>query len=31
MPLYELLEELYSLFSMDLIEKQDAYVFFLMP
>ncbi len=27
MPLYELLEELYSLFSMDLIEKQDAYVF----
>lgn len=28
MPLYELLEELFSLFEMNRIEKQDAYLFF---
>lgn len=28
MPLYELLEELFTLFGMDRIEKQDAYLFY---
>lgn len=27
MPLYELLEELFSIFGMSRIEKQDAYLF----